>query len=94
MIVRQSLALASAESAIALAGHGTDVSWDVQSQLLAGVFDGVQTLAWLQTEDGSKGTNRPQPLPRPGVRPAETAPQRSVSDVKAWLAKRNPSQHT
>lgn len=36
--------------------------------LLAQAIDTLHILAWQQTEDGSKGRNRPEPIPRPGVK--------------------------
>lgn len=61
-------------------------------------FDRLGQLVWMQSEDGAKGRNRPEPFPRPGVVPPEK--DKSVMggdpvdliDMAAWLAKRNPSQ--
>lgn len=37
--------------------------------LLAAAVDQLTVLAWMKTEDGAKGRNRPKPIPRPGVEP-------------------------
>lgn len=38
------------------------------AHLLALVADRLEVLIWQQTEDGSKGRNHPEPIPRPGVK--------------------------
>lgn len=84
-------------SAIHRSVAGSDADWGMQEQLLAGVFDGVQLLAWLQSEDGAKGRNRPKLLPRPGVTAEDEQRIGSdgvdIVDMAAWLAKQNPAQH-
>jgi len=87
------------ESALYRLSAGEHAHWGIREQLLAAVFDQLRVLAWLQTEDGAKGRNRPNPLPRPGITPPENerhieAVPQDLDDIKAWLAKRNPQQHT
>jgi hypothetical protein len=41
--------------------------WGISEHLLAGVFDGINVLAWQNS--GGKG-KRPKPFPRPGIGPA------------------------
>lgn len=45
-----------------------DLAWDINSQLLAAIADGVHLLLWQNTADGSKGRNQPKPIQRPGVK--------------------------
>ncbi|RTE50388.1 DUF5361 domain-containing protein [Actinobaculum sp. 352] len=67
MIVRQS----PQDSALHRAMHGEDALWDMDAQLLAHIADHVAWLVWAKTADGQKGRNRPKPIPRPGVEPAQ-----------------------
>lgn len=77
------------DSGLYHAVSGPDADWGLPEHLLANVFDGIQTLIWMQSEDGAKGVNRPEPLPRPGV-VVETGPD--LDAVRAWLAKRHPGR--
>lgn len=54
-------------SAIARATLGEDVEWSLTNQLLAAQVDLLAVLRWYKTEDGSRGRNRPKPIPRPGI---------------------------
>lgn len=65
VVARQS----PATSALARALEPEQSSWTLNEQLLALVADYLAWLQWAQTEDGSKGRNRPKPIPRPGVEP-------------------------
>lgn len=70
--------------------------WTTSDYLLAAVVDGVQLLAWLQSEDGQKGRNRPTPIQRPATEQPESESTESgvsIDEMEVWLAKRNPSQH-
>ena len=63
--------------------------------LQAMTFDVLQQIAWLQSEDGMKGRNRPTPLPRPGAKAEETRTGTTALDLDemaALLAARNPNQ--
>ena len=44
---------------------GDEVDWDLNTQLLAGVFDQLATANWQRA--GDEKAKRPDPLPRPGV---------------------------
>lgn len=74
-------------------------SWGLSEQLLAAAVDALHTLAWMQSEDGQRGRNRPKPIPRPGVEPEGQTFGRAADgagelvDIEAWLAARNPAQH-
>ncbi len=35
---------------------------DYSTYLLAAIFDQLNVIRWMQTEDGHKGTNKPEPL--------------------------------
>ncbi|WP_216395533.1 DUF5361 domain-containing protein [Arcanobacterium phocae] len=43
--------------------------WQDTEYLLAVVIDQLNWLIWSKTADGQKGRNRPEPIPRPGVKP-------------------------
>lgn len=74
-----------------------EAAWSVQEHLAAGILDTLRVLAWRQTRDGQQGRNAPTPTPRPGVKNPNVARigngSKSVVDMEAWLAKRNPAQH-
>jgi hypothetical protein len=59
--------------------HGEKAAWSITDHLLAMLVDLMQILVWFKTKDGSKGRNRPKPLPRPGEGPQ----QLSSGDVNA-----------
>lgn len=59
-------AAAAPDSALVRA-TGSDAVWGLQEQLLAAAVDNLAILAWQRTEDGHKGRNRPEPIPRPGI---------------------------
>lgn len=42
-------------------------TWSLNEYLLADVVDTLRWLQWAKTEDGSRGRNRPRPVPRPGI---------------------------
>lgn len=44
-----------------------DSVWGLNEQLLAAIVDQLAILIWFKTKDGSKGVNRPAPIPRPGA---------------------------
>lgn len=46
---------------------GEESLWGVQEHLTANLVDLTNILVWFKTKDGSKGRNRPKPIPRPGV---------------------------
>lgn len=46
---------------------GEDSLWGVQEHLTANLVDLTNILVWFKTKDGSKGRNRPKPIPRPGM---------------------------
>jgi hypothetical protein len=85
-------------SAIRRAQLGDEAEWGLAEQLSAANHDLLAWLKWAQTEDGAKGLNHPEPLPRPGVKPSEDRMQTGgeaadLVDIDEWLAKRNPAQH-
>lgn len=50
--------------------HPDHYAWDTNSMVTAQAVDALNLLVWFKTKDGSKGRNRPEPLPRPGVEPS------------------------
>lgn len=61
MIVKQS----PMDSAIHRATAGPDYIWDLQGQLLAGIFDVLAVANWQR--GGDENAKRPERLQRPGV---------------------------
>ena len=62
--------------------------WTDMAMLLAAAIDTLRVLAWQQTEDGSKGRNQPEPIPRPGVKASgdkQTLGKSDGFDTKAEL---------
>nr|WP_255456847.1 MULTISPECIES: DUF5361 domain-containing protein [unclassified Mycolicibacterium] len=53
--------------------------WTREALLFADMVDLLNVLAWQQTENGHKGRNPPDRVPRPGVAP----PKRDGSNPKA-----------
>lgn len=69
--------------------------WTDLALLLAAVIDEQRLANWLQTEDATKGRNRPDPIPRPGVKPSadkdvlgKTDGFETAADLAAWYASR------
>lgn len=56
---------------------GGDVAWSSEVHMLAQVEHRLRTLAWLKTEDGSKGKNKPEP-----IRPPVSAHERKAVEVR------------
>jgi hypothetical protein len=59
--------------------------WSVDSYLLAQVVDLLAAANWQRSADGSKGTNRPKPLPRPSDKYAAAA---KADLIKSSIAQR------
>ena len=80
------------ESATWAAEHPDAAAWGLSEQLLAEVADSLHWLQWAKTADGSKGRNRPKPIPRPGIKSDEREERRIGSDpipldeLADWLA--------
>lgn len=67
---------------------GGPLAWSDEVHMLARVDYGVRVLAWMKTEDGSKGSNPPKPeeAPTPGNQvKAEEA--RMNARAEAWAAR-------
>lgn len=65
------------ESAYGRAVLGAHADWTVDAHLAAVIADRLGVLIWHNTEDGMKGRNPPQRIPRPGDDNPDT-PQPSV----------------
>lgn len=75
-------------SVLDIARRGPDALWGLNEQLGAAIADAVRGLVWMQSKDGQKGTNRPQPIPRPGVTPESqktVGTAMTVEEANAWL---------
>ena len=49
------------------------LEWSDEAYILARVEHAVRHLAWMLSEDGAKGANRPQPMATPAQVDADTA---------------------
>lgn len=74
-------------SALQRAIGGEDSPWDLLCLLMAEAVDSMHIANWLQTEDGSKGRNRPEPIPRPGVKKTERENYEpmTIQETMDWL---------
>ena len=58
---------------------------DIQTALLAHIADAVRMLVWMQSEDGSKGRNRPQSIAALLLGESNASQGfDSVDDFRAW----------
>lgn len=58
------------DSALTRSVNGTppeDRAWTLDRMLMADMADTLRLLMWAKTEDGQKGRNQPERIPRPGV---------------------------
>lgn len=49
------------------------LEWSDEAYILARVEHAIRHLAWMLSEDGAKGANRPQPMATPAQVSADTA---------------------
>ena len=66
------------------------LEWNATDYLLANAVDALRLITWLNSSDGSKGTNRPKPIPRPGdvhVKKEEGEKGFTPDELLAHLAK-------
>lgn len=73
--------------------RGDAALWRLTEQLLAGIWDAVNDLAWMQSEDGRKNRNRPKRIPRPGVQPEEektVGTRMTPEEADEWLREKSP----
>lgn len=61
--------------------------------MLAEIEYGVRTIAWMQSEDGEKGRNRPERIksPRPANEQAEADAKQSAK-ARAWARRQQDRQ--
>lgn len=45
----------------------TDHDWPLDQHLLASQVDLLKILVWQKTKDAKRGSNKPKPIPRPGI---------------------------
>ncbi|MGV9676206.1 DUF5361 domain-containing protein [Nocardia sp. NPDC003482] len=57
-----------ADSALSRAANPEEHRWQLTQQLLADMTESLRWLVWSKTEDGARGRNMPDRIPRPGVR--------------------------
>ncbi|WP_036530044.1 DUF5361 domain-containing protein [Nocardia sp. CNY236] len=57
-----------ADSALQRSMHPDTHVWQLNQQLLADMTDSLRWLVWSKTDDARNGRNRPERIPRPGVR--------------------------
>lgn len=64
--------------------------WGLAEFLSAEAVDTLRLLLWAKTKDAEKGTNRPRPLPRPGVAVPQgerVGEAMDVDELDAFLAR-------
>ncbi|SNY84008.1 Ner family transcriptional regulator [Nocardia amikacinitolerans] len=60
--------------------------WQLNEHLLANIADSLRWLRWAKTEDGRRGRNVPQPIPRPGIEPERIGDTHmSIADMDKFL---------
>lgn len=70
----------------------------MSAHLLAVIADGITAGNWMQSRDGQKNRNRPKPIPRPGLDPADkkyggrAEPIESIRDWLGWDDPQKPKQ--
>lgn len=75
-------------SALHRAMHPDAAPWGLSEHLLAVVADAVIQGNWMQSRDGQKNRNRPKPIQRPGVAPANKkfgGQAESIDAIRDWL---------
>lgn len=68
--------------------HGEPAKWGDSDYMLALACDYLALLAWMKTKDGVANRKRPDPLPRPGVKPKTTRMgnrRLTIAQAKEWL---------
>jgi hypothetical protein len=76
------------DSATTRAIQGEDAAWSLADHLMAAAVDALNIANWQRSEDGSKGRNRPRPIPRPGVHDGTTRYGRGNGMTREELDKR------
>jgi hypothetical protein len=76
------------DSALVRSIHGEALLWDIQNQLLATIADALRIANWQRA--GGKRSERPQPIPRPGIeKPKKYGGEAvSIEEMAARLARR------
>lgn len=75
-------------SALYRAMHPDAAPWGLSEHLLAVVADAVIQGNWMQSRDGQKNRNRPKPIQRPGIEPANKkfgGKAESIHAIREWL---------
>lgn len=67
---------------------GGDIAWSIEAHLLARLEYDLRILAWQNTEDGSKGRNRPEPNQAPRSAHEQQTEERRTSERAAAYLRR------
>jgi len=67
---------------------GGEIAWSIEAHLLVRVENDLRVLAWQNTEDGSKGRNRPEPIEPPKSARDRHTEERRVSERAAAYMRR------
>ena len=63
-----------------------DWMWGLPEMLAADIADSQRWLVWSKTVDAQRKRNRPQPIPRPGVkRPERIGDKASIAEMNKFL---------
>ena len=66
-----------------------DAQWTLPEHLLAGIYDTLQGANWQRA--GNRHAKRPEPLPRPGVKPKTEVKQHKPLEDHSFLPRLTPS---
>ncbi|MGN2635339.1 DUF5361 domain-containing protein [Nocardia takedensis] len=83
------VACAPPDSALSRARRPDDHQWQLGQHLLADIADSLRWLVWAKTKDAQRGRNRPDRIPRPGLkstaeRYGSAAPLTDMNDFLGW----------
>jgi len=67
-------------------------AWSLEAHLATLTVDALHVLAWQNTEDGTKGRNKPKPIPRPGVKEAREEKARRIRHSAGEWQKRRAAR--
>ncbi|MFE6863634.1 DUF5361 domain-containing protein [Nocardia sp. NPDC057668] len=56
------------DSALGRQTHPDQSQWQLTQMLMADMADSLRWLVWSKTEEAQQNRNRPEPIPRPGLK--------------------------
>lgn len=78
---------------LAVAIHGETAQWADEMHVAVSILDALRHYIWMNSDDGAKRRNRPEPVPRPGVvdpkRERYGNASMSLAETREWLESKN-----